>query len=211
LIGGVILAAGAGRRFGGAKQLAQLDGRPLLEHAIDATLRVREIDRVVVVLGAYADQIRTQVDFQAAEPVICWEWQEGLAASLRTGVAELLEAEAVVVLLGDQPAITPQVIAAALDQASAGHHAVRATYAGQPGHPVIVPRPVFANVALLRGDTGARDLLANLGVREWECGHLCRADDVDTPEQLAALQQVWRANRLAEPHGLRSSVRKSNQ
>ena len=192
----MILAAGAGRRFGGPKQLADLDGRPLLEHPIEAMLKVRQIDRVVVVLGAYADEIRDRMHFGDAEPILCRNWDEGLAASLRTGLAQLLKAEAVVVLLGDQPLVTPRVIAGALAQASTGD-AVRATFAGKPGHPVVIPRRLFPSVARLHGDTGARDLLANIGAHEWECGHLCRGDDVDTPEQLAALQGAARTRSVA--------------
>ena len=188
MIGGVVLAAGAGRRFGGAKQLAELGGRPLLEHAIEAICAVPAIERIVVVLGADAQRIRERVDFQDAESVVCREWEEGIAAALRTGVAEVADAEAVVVALGDQPGITPQVIAGVLDHRDGRHAAVRATYDGQPGHPVLLERRLFATVAGLRGDTGARDLLETLPVREWECGRLCRPDDVDTPDQLEALR-----------------------
>ncbi len=188
MIGGVILAAGAGRRFGSAKQLADLDGRPLLGHAVRAMSAVPAIERIVVVLGANADEIRGRVDLLDAEPLVSREWDEGIAASLRTGVAELSAAEAVVVTLGDQPTITPQVIAGVLDHRDGERPAVRATYNGQPGHPVVLERRLFPTVGRLRGDTGARDLLVNVDVREWECGHLCRADDVDTPDELQALR-----------------------
>lgn len=188
MIGGLVLAAGAGRRFGSTKQLAPLGGRPLLEHAIWAMLAVPAIARVLVILGADADRVRNGVEMGDAEPVVCREWQEGMAASLRTGVAELDDAEAVVVTLGDQPGVTPQVIATVLDHMPGDHAAVRAVYDASPGHPVLLKRRLFPTIATLRGDTGARDLLANVRVREVECAHLARPEDVDTPEHLEALR-----------------------
>jgi len=84
--------------------------------------------------------------------------------------------------------VTPEVIAGVVDRAPGPDPAVRATFDGRPGHPVLLKRRLFPTIAHLGGDTGARDLLVNVGVREWECGRLCRADDVDTPEQLEALR-----------------------
>ena len=66
MIGGVVLAAGGASRFGSPKQLAELDGRPLLQHAVDAMLAVPAIDPVVVVLGAEAERVRAAVDFGEA-------------------------------------------------------------------------------------------------------------------------------------------------
>jgi CTP:molybdopterin cytidylyltransferase MocA len=71
LIGGVVLAAGGASRFGSSKQLAELDGMPLLQHAVDAILAVPAIDPVVVVLGAQAERVREAVDFGDALPVVC--------------------------------------------------------------------------------------------------------------------------------------------
>ena len=71
MIAGVVLAAGSGSRFGGAKQLAELDSRPLLEHALRAVEAVPALERIVVVLGARAQEIRAGVDFGATEVVVC--------------------------------------------------------------------------------------------------------------------------------------------
>ncbi len=183
---GLILAAGAGRRFGGTKQLADLRGRPLLEYAIEAMLAVPALDPVLVVLGHAADAILERVDFGEAEVVICEEWERGQASSLRRGIAALCEADAAVITLGDQPFITPQVIAGALDQLGRCD-AVRATYDGRPGHPVVLGRSVMDAVSELEGDVGARDLLARFAVRDWEAGHLASATDIDTREELSRL------------------------
>ena len=116
--------------------------------------------------------------------MVCEDWDGGQAASLRRGLAALADADAVV-LLGDQPFITPQVIAGAL--ASSTADAVRATYDGMPGHPVVLGRAVMDAVAALEGDVGARDLLARFRTHRWEAGHLCSAADIDTREELRAL------------------------
>jgi molybdenum cofactor cytidylyltransferase len=190
-IGGLVLAAGAGRRFGGPKQLADLDGAPLLQHAVDAMLAVPAIEPVLVVLGAASDRVRAAVDLGGAEPLVCDDWAEGMAASLRCGVRAVGDCDWTVVTLGDQPLVTPQVIAAVIDRAvsaPAGVAAVRATYGGEPGHPVALGRPIIASVGELRGDIGARELLAHAVTRTVEVGRLCRPDDVDTPEDLEALR-----------------------
>jgi CTP:molybdopterin cytidylyltransferase MocA len=180
----VVLAAGAGRRFGATKQLAELDGRPLLQQAVDAQLAVPALEKIVVVLGHDAPRILARVDFGNAEPRVIEDWEEGQAASLRAGVAAADGAEAVLVTLGDQPYITPQVIAMVLDHRDDSAPAVRATYDGAAGHPVLLERDLFADVMQLEGDVGARDLLASVAVREVEAGHLCDPLDVDTKEDL---------------------------
>jgi molybdenum cofactor cytidylyltransferase len=186
-IGGIILAAGEGRRFGGPKQLAQLDGRPLIEHALAAMLAVPAIDPIVIVLGAHAERIQEEADLRGAEIVVCESWADGQSASLRAGAAALGEVEAAVITLADQPFITPQVIAGVLDQRGR-HLAVRATYDGRPGHPVLLERRLLDHVGELSGDTGARDLLLGDHVRVWECGRLCDPTDIDTPERLQEAQ-----------------------
>jgi molybdenum cofactor cytidylyltransferase len=188
VIAGLVLAAGAGRRFGSAKQLAELDGVPLLQHAIDAMLAVPALDRVVVVLGAAAEEIAAAVKFASAEPVVCREWDEGMAASLRCGVADLGDADWVVVTLGDMPGVTPEAIEAVIEATGPDVDAVRAEYGGQGGHPVALSRALLDRVADLRGDVGARDLLRGATVRPVEALHLARPDDVDTPEELEAIR-----------------------
>jgi molybdenum cofactor cytidylyltransferase len=191
VIGGLVLAAGEGRRFGGAKLAAELDGRPLFDHALEAMLAVPAIQRVVVVLGAHSEELAARAGLGGVETTLCDEWREGISASLRAGARTLADAEAIVVALADQPFITPQVIAAIVDQVDSPAPAARATYAGRPGHPVLIKRRLFAAIEELRGDAGARDLLAAAGVRSVECGHLCRPDDVDTREDLEAARGLF--------------------
>jgi len=187
-IAGLVLAAGGSRRFGGVpKQLAPLDGVPLLEHALRAVAAAPDVEPVLVALGAHAEQILAAVDLQGAEPLLIPDWAEGQAAALRAGVAALApRADAVLVTLGDQPRVSAAAIARVVAAWDGTAPAVRATFGGRPGHPVLLERALFPAVAELRGDTGARELL-RAGVVEVACD----ADavlDVDTPADLVALR-----------------------
>jgi CTP:molybdopterin cytidylyltransferase MocA len=187
VIGGVVLAAGAATRFGSAKQLAELDGRPLLEHAVATMAQAPGIGRSVVVLGAEAEEVVRAVDLHGLEPVVCSRWQEGQSASLACGLAALSGCEAVVVTLGDQPRLSPEAIGRVV--AARGRcPAARATYAGLPGHPVLLERELFGRLRDVSGDHGARNLLRSVGTTEVPCDDLGGGEDVDTPEQLAALR-----------------------
>jgi CTP:molybdopterin cytidylyltransferase MocA len=177
---GLVLAAGEGSRFGGPKQLALLDGRPLIEHALAA---LAELDRVVVVLGARAAEVRAGADLGRAEVVVCADWAEGLSASLRRGLAAL-HAHEVVVALADQPFITPAAVARVRAQPGP---AARAVYGGAPGHPVVIRAPLLARAGELRGDRGFRDLLA--GAAEVECGDLADPRDIDTRADLEVVRR----------------------
>jgi molybdenum cofactor cytidylyltransferase len=184
-IGGLVLAAGEGRRFGATKQLASLRGRPLLSHAVDHVLRVPAIDPVVVVLGHDAAAVRAGVpELAHVEVVVAEDWREGQAASVRAGVAALGDVDAAVVVLGDMPFVTPQVIAGVVDLA--GHAAARATYGGTPGHPVLLGRRLLDRVGELDGDTGFAPLLEGVRVKRFEAGHLADPTDIDTREELAS-------------------------
>lgn len=186
MIAGLVLAAGGARRFGAPKQLAKLDGRPLLEHAL-AAMTSAPLDHVVVVLGAHAEAIARRVDLHGAEPVVCEGWAAGQAASLRAGLAAVPDAEAVAVALGDQPLLSSRAVARVLAAREPGVEAIRASYEGRPGHPVVLERALFARLARLTGDAGARELLAEASVRDVDCDGLGRPDDVDTPEELERL------------------------
>jgi molybdenum cofactor cytidylyltransferase len=187
VICGLVLAAGAATRFGSAKQLAELDGRPLLEHAIRAMV-ASPVGRVVAVLGSGAEDVLARVDLHGAEPVVCERWAEGQSASLACGLAELSGCEAVVVTLGDQPLVSPDAIRRVIAGRRESVAAVRATYDGVPGHPVLLERRLFERMRNVTGDHGARNLLISMHTREIPCDDLGGGQDVDTPAQLDALR-----------------------
>lgn len=144
---------------------------------------VPAIERIVVVLGSEAERVRSEVDLSGVDVVVAQAWADGISASLRTGVAALAEADAVVLTLGDQPRVSSEAIEAVL---AAGAPA-RAVYDGAPGHPVLISRDLFPEVAQLTGDQGARDLLAARGVTEVDLTALGGSQDVDTPADLESL------------------------
>ena len=117
-IGGIVLAAGAGTRFGGRKQVAVLDGRPLLEHAVRAMLAVPAISTRSSSCSA---RTPTRSGGRSTSPAStsssATRWADGQSASLQAGVAALGDVEAAVVTLGDQPFISAEVIAGVLDHA----------------------------------------------------------------------------------------------
>jgi CTP:molybdopterin cytidylyltransferase MocA len=187
VIGGLVLAAGAGTRFGGYKQLALLDGRPLLEHSVQA-MTASPVGRVLVVLGSDAEDVAAGIDLDGAEVLVCRRWQEGQSASLACGLAELADCEAVVVTLGDQPRISPDAIRRVIAARGEGVAAVRATYGGEPGHPVLLENDLFERLRNVTGDHGARNLILSVPTREVPCDDLCGGEDVDTPAELDALR-----------------------
>jgi molybdenum cofactor cytidylyltransferase len=186
---GLILAGGAGTRFrpDSPKQLAALHGRPLLEWAVRAQCAVPGLERVVVVLGSRAEDVRAAVAFDRAETVVCEDWERGQAASLRRGLRELSDSDRVVVTLGDAPLVTPAVI----ELFAGAEPRTRAVYHGRPGHPVVLGADEIAALAALRGDRGARGLLH--GGPVVEVGHICSGRDVDTPDDLEEISHEARA------------------
>lgn len=180
----VVLAAGAGERFGGPKQLAELDGRPLLAHVVGTALAHPAIDRVVVVLGARSDAVRAALPAGRlpVDVVVCPDWADGPSASLRCGLAALDGSDALV-LLADQPRLP----AAAIDRVLAQpDQLVRATVDGRPGHPVLLRGSWPARIATLADEE--RRTLLKAEARPVEIGDLGGSDDVDRPADLERLR-----------------------
>lgn len=184
-VAGLLLAAGAGRRFGGPKALAEVDGEPLVLRAL-RTLTAAGCAPVFVVVGAAAGQVRALLP-DPARAVLAEDWATGMGASLRAGLAALGETEhpAALVHLVDLPWVGPGIVARVAAHAGAGTVA-RAAYDGVPGHPVVLGRRWWGEVAeTARGDRGARDWLAGRAdLTLIECGDLGSGRDVDRPGDL---------------------------
>jgi CTP:molybdopterin cytidylyltransferase MocA len=179
---GLLLAAGAGRRYGMPKALVRRDGRLLVERAA-ATLHDGGCAPVVVVLGAAAERVRAATSLRHV--VVNPDWATGMGSSLRAGLAALAatDAEAAVVLLVDQPGITAAAVRR-LAALSAPDALAMAGYAGRRGHPVLLGRDHWAGVAALAtGDVGARPYLSAHPVRIVPCADVADDRDVDTPEE----------------------------
>ncbi|MEU1363278.1 nucleotidyltransferase family protein [Micromonospora zamorensis] len=184
---GLLLAAGAGRRYGRPKALVELDGVPLVRRGI-TLLGDGGCTPVHVVLGAGADEVP---DLPGAVPVRHDGWPEGLGSSLRRGLASLpADVPAAVVVLVDQPLLSPVAVRRVRAAYAGGALVAVATYAGRPGHPVLLARatwPLLDRYAV--GDRGARDLLRDRPdlVVEVPCDDVGAPLDVDTPADLLRL------------------------
>ena len=181
---GLLLAAGAGTRFGGPKALVGFRGRTLVERGVDL-LRAAGCEPVVVVVGAEAERVAALVPGTVVAP----QWQTGMGASLRTGLASLpATVDSVVVALADQPLVTVEAVHRLL---AAGGPAAVATYGGKSRNPVVLARSTWEGVAELAvGDTGARPWLRAHPelVTEVPCDDVASPFDIDTPADLATLE-----------------------
>jgi CTP:molybdopterin cytidylyltransferase MocA len=194
---GLVLAAGGSTRMGRPKQLAELDGRPLLAHAL-AALDGDPIDRVVVALGGAAREVLDRVDLGRAEPVVVESWAAGMGHVLAGALARAGgDWRAVVVLLGDQPLVPGAAVARVVEAWRAGAGpVVTAAYGGRLGHPKLFDRRLLPDLLRLAGDAGARDLVA--AHPEWvhqvEVGDLGSDADVDVEADLERVGRMLPSN-----------------
>lgn len=175
-VAGLLLAAGAGVRYGMPKVLAE-QGKWL--RAAVAALAEGGCDDVVVVLGAAV------VDVPApARPVVAEDWEQGMGASLAAGLAAAGDADYAVVLTVDTPDVGAGVVDRVLTAARGAPSGIaRAVYEGRPGHPVVIADRHWPDlVRTLRGDDGARGFLAaRSDVVTVDCADLATGLDIDAP------------------------------
>jgi len=177
-VAGILLAAGAGRRYGRPKALVD----DWLARSVD-TLELGGCRPVVVVLGAAADEAAARVPDHVTI-VHATRWADGMGASLRAALEHLsgAAAESAVVHLVDLPDVGPEVIARLLGSVPGPHSLARVVYRGRPGHPVLLGRDHWEPIrALAHGDSGARDYLRRHPWTPVECGDLATGRDVDVP------------------------------
>jgi molybdenum cofactor cytidylyltransferase len=176
-LAGLVLAAGASRRFGSPKQLALIDGVPMLQRVIETAQAALPPDeygsRITVVLGAHAEAVRAGVIERLAPPrpevVVCPDWDSGMAHSLRCGLTELTRrgeetfanktqsaTSAALVMLGDTPFLTASDLQRLIDAWRISPEVpAAAAYDGTIGAPCILPRAVWPEIEALEGDHGA--------------------------------------------------------
>jgi molybdenum cofactor cytidylyltransferase len=185
---GIVLAAGRASRFGSTKQVAEIRGRPMLEYPL-AALESAGIVKRLVVLGAEADRVIRDVPLHGARVVLCEDWEKGQSHSLASGVRAAGQADAVLVLLGDQPGVTAEAIRRVLDSHNQAANVVRASYNDVLGHPVLIDQSLFSEVASVHGDVGARFLFDRPGVEvsSVACEDVGLGADIDTTDDLAQM------------------------
>jgi molybdenum cofactor cytidylyltransferase len=185
-IAAVVLAAGASKRLGELKQLARLGGETLLERSVRVA-REAGCSPVVVVLGAAHEQVMAGCSLGDVVIVINDQWQEGMGSSVRLGIHAVrnvaADAEGVVVMTCDQPAVTVDH----LQRLMMSREAKASRYAERNGVPAFFPKRYFDELTSLAGDAGARELLQSAPSEELPAGNL----DVDTADDLKRARELF--------------------
>jgi molybdenum cofactor cytidylyltransferase len=196
----LVLAAGASSRFGSSKLLAPLAGRPVLQHVLDA-VAAAGLDGVVVVLGDEAAAFERAITWRTETCVVNPRPMDGLSSSLRVGLQAVAlqadaDADAALVVLGDQPHLRADVIRTVIDAASpggtaAGSPIIRVRYDDDPApNPVLVRRAAWTLTAGVSGDRGLGPLLALHPELVAEVRASGGNPDIDTPEDLVRLARL---------------------
>jgi molybdenum cofactor cytidylyltransferase len=188
MIAGIVLAAGYARRMGRQKLLLPLEGKPVVRWSVEGVLP--HVGDVVVVTGADDDDVRDALAGLAVRFAVNPRPHEGQGSSIAVGVRALRPwTTAALVALGDQPRVPAEVVPALLAaQARTGRAIAAPVYRGTQGTPVLFAAPVFAELAALGGDAGARAVVAARPERVARVAvdHPMPLD-VDTPEDYARL------------------------
>lgn len=161
----IILAAGSSSRMGKPKQLLAFEGTTLLSRVVSLACQSGD-NPVIVVLGANADVIKQNLTVSRAEVVVNEGWEEGMASSLRKGLAVMnekhSEVDGVLILVGDQPYLNNQHIKQLLEaQNKSGVPITACSYTEIIGTPVLFHKSVFPELMALQGDVGAKRIIQN--------------------------------------------------
>ncbi|MCS7013462.1 MAG: nucleotidyltransferase family protein [Chloroherpetonaceae bacterium] len=186
----IILAAGASRRLGQPKQLLRFLGKSLIQRAATEALAVSPKE-VLCVLGAFAEQIKPELAGMPVRIVENREWPEGIASSIRAGIAalQLTDADAAILMLCDQPFIDRAVLRELMTMWQSSTEPIVATsYGDTVGVPALFSRSLFPELLRLRGDTGARPLIFRYPHRRIPCPQ--SPADIDTPDDKRALDAL---------------------
>ncbi|CAN5237531.1 NTP transferase domain-containing protein [soil metagenome] len=189
----IILAAGAGRRFGGRKLTASFEGQALIAGALNAAFAAPARSVILTTdgdpeLGRVAlAQARTLGREANLRLIVVADAAEGMGASLRAAVAALPhDTDGAFVFLGDMPRIPPAVPRALAEALKEGADIVAPRFGDQRGHPVLFGKAYFPAMLTLTGDVGAQRIVAKAGMRltlveSPDAGVLF---DIDRPEDL---------------------------
>jgi molybdenum cofactor cytidylyltransferase len=182
-VGTIILAAGESKRLGRPKQLAIFEGRTLIERAVDTAAQVTS--PVVVVLGAFAEEIRPKIP-TSARAVINDQWAAGMASSIQAGLSEIeSQVDAVLLMVCDQPFVSEEDLAKIIERAPAG--IVAAEYEGTLGVPALFKREYFDRLRQLSGAEGAKKIILENQTRVARVPIPACAFDIDTTEDYQRL------------------------
>lgn len=184
----LILAAGASRRFGDCKLLAQWRGKTLLQHTLESARAVAP-ETIVVVTGAFSDVIRQYHWASGVELRHCEHWREGMGRSLAFGVSQLPAHRPLLVLLGDQPLVTAEDLRRLRNAWAADPHRIAcASFADTLGVPAFFPMAIKSQLSVLTGERGAKSFLTSRHVHAVPMPNA--AFDIDTPTDLLHLTKA---------------------
>jgi molybdenum cofactor cytidylyltransferase len=190
-VAAIILAAGRSSRMGSHKLLLPYKGRPIVNWVLAAAC-ASQADPVIVIIGHEAQQVEAALQAERWFLALHNPWYvDGMSTSLRIGLAATPnDVNGAIILLGDQPLITPKIINAMIAGSAREPDAIiAASYQGRRGNPVLFPRKYFAELETITGDEGGRSVLARHPerVRLVEIDDALAGADVDTPEEYQAL------------------------
>jgi CTP:molybdopterin cytidylyltransferase MocA/uncharacterized UPF0146 family protein len=192
----VVLAAGLGTRFGGGKLLADINGKPMLQHVLDLAAAAN-LDPVVVVLGTDADELEAACTWRGELKVRNPDPARGISSSVRLGIEAVADSEATraAMLVGDQPFLTSEQLRVILDQPGA---IVVPLYEGKPGTPVVLGRDTWQLTDELTGDRGMSQLFDRYPDLVRYVDVPGTNPDLDTPQQIVAAGYDALGRRYAE-------------
>ena len=199
MIAAIVLAAGLSRRMGQAKLLMPVGGRAIIRYVVESVL-AGGVDSVWVVTGPDVEPIEAALAGFEVQIVVNPAPEAGQAGSVRTGIAALPPSvEAVLIALGDQPALAPSIIPALLAARRASPKLIVAPrYRDGQGNPVLFKREIFPELLRLTGDLGARPIIQKEPARvEWVDLDLPMPPDVDTPDDYERIRANLRAGNHA--------------
>jgi molybdenum cofactor cytidylyltransferase len=157
-VAGLVLAAGGSKRLGRPKQLLPYREGTLLDHVLE-TARECRFDQMLCVLGGGADDVRAGVDLSGVEVVENREFGEGCSSSIAAALRAIdPRADVLVLMLGDQPGVTAQAVAALIDGRGDAPLAA-CDYSDGRGHPLAFARDLFGDLSNLHGDKGVWKLM----------------------------------------------------
>ena len=191
-IGAIVLAAGGSSRLGTPKQLVTFRGETLVRQAAKTALE-SDCDRVVVVVGSHASEMRRELNDLPLSVVENHEWQNGISTSIRAGIEGIVSSdlEGVVIMLCDQPFVTARVLNELIStHRETGHAIVASTYGTTRGVPAFFAPELFTELASLTKDEGARRIIASHPEKVATVKFSRGAIDIDTPQDHAQLQQL---------------------
>jgi molybdenum cofactor cytidylyltransferase len=181
---GLVLGAGGSKRLGRPKQLLPYAGGTLLGHVVGVA-RECAFDQLVVAIGGAADEVRARVDLRGVEVVVNEAYGEGCSSSIAAALKVVdPRCDVLVLMLGDQPGVTADTVAALLAGRGDAELAV-CRYDDGRGHPIAFARPMFGKLEHLHGDKGVWRLVDQGGEDVRVAGPVPR--DVDTLEDYAAI------------------------